>query len=215
MMGKCVSNRFLSTFHPFCCQYAGARTRPHRAVQHTLRNLIEQGEGYADVERHVLELYDWVNNDNGAAPNVRCAISDVVFWCPGVLQQLWIDVSVHCPHEERDNESASNPGVAAVAGEAEKTKRYGTAVRPLVFETYGRVGEGTKLQRDLVTAAAVQPACGWAREDPAGPSIADCTSRHILESASRGGSCLLSFLYGWQSSACIFLFGGASIATVM
>ena len=54
------------------------------------------------------------------------------------------------PHAERYNESASKPGVATVAGEAEKTKRYGMAVRPLVFETYGRLGgEGIKLLRDL------------------------------------------------------------------
>ena len=43
---------------------------------------------------------------------------------------------------------ASKPGVATVAGEAEKTKRHGTAM-----------------------------------EDPAGASIAHCTSRRILESA--------------------------------
>ena len=36
-------------FHPFCCQYGGARTRPHRAVQCTLRRLIEQAGGYEDV----------------------------------------------------------------------------------------------------------------------------------------------------------------------
>ena len=82
---------------------------------------------------------------------MRCAILDVVSWFPGVLQQLWIDVSVRCPHAERYNESASKPGVAAIAGEAEKTKRFGMAVRSLVFETYGRLGgEGTKLLRDLV-----------------------------------------------------------------
>ena len=76
---------------------------------------------------------------------MRCAILDVVSLSPGVLQQLWIDVSVRCPHAERYNESASKPGVATVAGETEKTKSYGTAVRALVFETYGRLGgEGTK-----------------------------------------------------------------------
>ena len=70
----------------------------------------------------------------------------------GVLQQLWIDVVVRCPHGECYNESASKPGVAA--GELEKTKRYGAAVRSLVFETHGRLGgEGTKLLHDLVTAA--------------------------------------------------------------
>ena len=77
---------------------------------------------------------------------MRCAILDVVSWFPGVLQQLWTDVSVRCPHAERYNESASEPGVAAVAGEAERTKRCGMAVRPLVFEPYARLGrEGTKL----------------------------------------------------------------------
>ena len=40
------------------------------------------------MERHVPELYDWVINDNDAAPEVRCAILDVVSWFPGVLQQL-------------------------------------------------------------------------------------------------------------------------------
>ena len=46
-------------FHPFCCQYGRARTRPHRAAQCTLRRLIEQAGGCADMERHVPELYDW------------------------------------------------------------------------------------------------------------------------------------------------------------
>ena len=92
----------------------------------------------ADMERRVPELQ--------AAPVMRCAILDVVSWFPGVLQQLWIDVSVRCPHAERYNESASKPRVAAVAGEMEKTKRYGTAVRSLIFETYGRLGgEGTQV----------------------------------------------------------------------
>ena len=39
-----VCERSLAThpFHPFCCKYGGARARPHCAVQHTLRRLIEQ-----------------------------------------------------------------------------------------------------------------------------------------------------------------------------
>ena len=64
MMGICASNLWLSTLsHPFCCQYGGARTRLHRAVQHTLRRLSEQAGVYADLERHVPELYDWVSPD--------------------------------------------------------------------------------------------------------------------------------------------------------
>ena len=66
---------------------------------------------------------------------MRCAILDVVSWFPGVLQQLWIDVSVRW--------------VAAVAGETEKTKRHDTAVRSL----------GAKLLRDLVTTVAANRQC--------------------------------------------------------
>ena len=67
----------------------------------TLRRLIAQAGGCADVERHAPELYEWVRNDNDAAPKVRCAIFDVVFWFQGVLQQLWTDVNVRCPHATR------------------------------------------------------------------------------------------------------------------
>ena len=35
------------------------------------------------MERHVPELYDWVQKNNGAAPEMRCAILDVVSWLPG------------------------------------------------------------------------------------------------------------------------------------
>ena len=104
MMGTCASNlwpRTLST---------------RSAVQHTLRRLIKQAGGYADFERHVPEVYDWVRNINEAAPVMRCAILDVVSWFPGVLQQLWIDVSVRCSHAERCNESASKPGWLQLLG---------------------------------------------------------------------------------------------------
>ena len=107
------------------------------------------------MERHVPE-HEWVRNKDEAALVMRCGILDVVSWFPGVLQQLWIVASVRCPHAERYNASASKPGVAAVAGEAEKTKRHSTAVRSLVFETYGRLG---KFLRDLVTTAAANGQC--------------------------------------------------------
>ena len=59
-----------------------------------------------------------------------------------------------CPRVRRNQE------VAAVAGETEKTKRHGMAVRALVFGTCGRLGgEGTKLLRDLVTTAAGNGQC--------------------------------------------------------
>ena len=117
----CEQSLATHPFHPFCCKYAGARNRPHRVVQCTLRRLVEQAGGHADMQRHVLELYDWHTNKDGKAPVMRCAILDVVSWFPGVLQQYWIDVSVRCPHAERYRDSASKPGAAACAGE---TKRY-------------------------------------------------------------------------------------------
>ena len=49
------------------------------------------------MERHVPELCDQVRNNNEAAPMMPCPILDGVSWFPGVLQQLWIDVSVRCP----------------------------------------------------------------------------------------------------------------------
>ena len=99
-----------------------------------------------------------------SAPEVRCAIFDVVSWFPGVLQQLWTDVSVRCPHAERYNVSASNPAVVAVAGEAEKRKRDGTAVRSLVFETCGhRVT--ARLGGNGGGEWSVQPACCRKMED--------------------------------------------------
>ena len=149
------------------------------------------------MERHVPEFYDLVQKNKEAAPERRCAILDVVSWFPGVLQQLWIDVSVRCPHTERYNESASKPGVPAVAGEAEETKRYGTAVRAFGLRDSRKTG-----RRGHQVAARfgdygggkwkVQPACCWTMENPAGASIADCTSRHTLESAgiqSRTAAC--------------------------
>ena len=115
---------------------------------------------------------------------MRCAILDEVPWFPGVL--LWMDVSVRCPPRK-----CVETRVAAVAGETVKTKRYGTAVRPLVFETYGRLGgEGTNLllrPGDNGGKWAVQPARSWTMENPVGASIADRTSRHILEGAGIQG----------------------------
>ena len=148
-------------YHPYCCKCGGARTRPHRAVLCTLQRLIEQAGGHADDERHVPELYDWDVPLGGTTPELRCAILDVVSWFPSVLQQHWIDVGVRCPHADQYHDSASRPGVAASAGEAEKAQRYGEAVRPLIYESYGRLGPrasscyGTswRLQPQTATAA--------------------------------------------------------------
>ena len=96
------------------------------------------------MERHVPELYDWAQKNNGAAPEMRCAILDVVSWFPGVLQQLWIDVSVRCPQNDT-TKVRRNLEWLQLLGKRRK-RSFGIAVRALVFETYGRLGgEGTKL----------------------------------------------------------------------
>ena len=134
----------------FCCKYGSARSGPHRAVLCTLHRLSGVSQS------SMLGL----GRSRGAAPVVHCVILDVVSWFPGVLQQLWIDVSVRCLPADCYRESASRPWCAAGAGETEKTKRCGTAARALVYESYGRLGgEGTKLLRDLVTTAAANGRC--------------------------------------------------------
>ena len=77
--------------------------------------------------------------------------------------------------------------MAAVAGEMEKTKRYGTAVGRLVFETCGRLGgEGTKFAARLCDNGggewAVQPACSWTMEDPQKGHISKDVVDHSLSS---------------------------------
>ena len=100
------------------------------------------------MERYLSELFEWTGPQNGAAPVMHCTIMDVVSWFHGVLHQLWIDVSVRCPHAERYHDSASTREVAAGAGETKKTKRYGTAVGALFGESYGRLGgDGAGLLR--------------------------------------------------------------------
>ena len=118
-------------------------TRAKRATTHwrgtlSVANTVVPGwtTSCCPVHTEQMDLPGWRTRRHGKTPVPRCAILDVVSCFPGVLQQLWIDFSVRCPHGERYNESASKPWVAAVAGEMEKTKRYGAAVRSLVFETY-------------------------------------------------------------------------------
>ena len=99
MTGTCASSLWRRTmFHSFCCKYGGVGNRPHRVVQCTLRRLIEQA-GTTQTWSATSLSSTCVQKNTEAAPGVRCAILDVVSWFPGVLQ-LWIDVSVRCPHPE-------------------------------------------------------------------------------------------------------------------
>ena len=137
----CASSRRSTRFTLFAAR-EGVRARPHRAVLCTLHSLIQQAGGCPGAL-----LLGEKQQRSGTRGAVRHLVRGLLF-CGGVMQQLWKDVSVRCPHAERCTGSTSKPGVAAVAGETEKTKGYGVAVRWLAFETYGRLGgEG-------ITAAA-------------------------------------------------------------
>ena len=81
----CEQSREKDPYHPFSCKHGGARARPR---------LISKAGRYAEMERRVLELYDWVIPKAGDDPVMVCAIMDVVCWFLGVLQQIWVDVSV-------------------------------------------------------------------------------------------------------------------------
>ena len=119
-----------------------------------------------------------------------------------------------------------NQGVAAVCGEAKKTKCCGTAVRQLVFETYGRLGgEGTKLLLDLATRAAANGQCSphtvgrWRTElervlltAQADTSLRALGSR-AAERPAAEPPLMLAELFVVRAS--IVLFGGTCIATLM
>ena len=112
----CEQSLATHSFHPFCFKYGGEPETDRIELSSARCAGLSSRQAYADMERHVPELYDWHIIKDGEAPVMRCAIWDVVSWFPGVLQQYWMDVSVRCPHAERYSDSASRPGAAACAG---------------------------------------------------------------------------------------------------
>ena len=97
----------------------------------------------------------------------------MVSWFVGVLQQLRIDGSVRCPHE---NEAIWSGRTIAGLRDVRKTGR----LRHHVAD--GDDGGGKR---------TVQPACCWQTENPAGASAAFCSGRHVLAGVGiqgRGGS---------------------------
>ena len=83
---------------------------------------------------------------------------DVVLGVPGVEALMLVDVSIRSAAADRY--SKNKAGAAAAAGEQEKTKRYGNAVMPLVFEAGGRLGyESQQTLTSIVSAAAAARLC--------------------------------------------------------
>ena len=76
MMGRCVKGLWQRTRSTRSAA-STEEPEPDRTVQ-SFAHCIEQPGGFADMERQVPELYDWVQKNNEAAPEMRCAILDVV-----------------------------------------------------------------------------------------------------------------------------------------
>ena len=122
--------------------------RPHRSLVVGLAKLVQRTGVFADVERAVPSLY----RSDGQG-KVQEAVLDVVISPPASFSTFMADITVRCPHSVRYKETASIPASAADDGELEKYERYGSAVTPISFETYGRMG--VRSQAGLMSIAAV------------------------------------------------------------
>ena len=127
-------NKQLSLEHTTLCKVGSAKLRPHRSLQHGLKDLIKKTGGFAELERNVPELYK--KSDDGTYIE---AILDVSCHFPASTTVHHIDLSVRSPFSS--NLTDFKAGEAARIGEADKNTRYGERVLPLIFETFGRLGK--------------------------------------------------------------------------
>ena len=115
---------------------------------------MKEAGAAVDLERNIPWLYDEVEKDG--VMRTREAIMDVVVNFPGTWCTALVDVSIRCPHSERYNRAVTEPALTSRNGEKNKDTRYGSAVLPLVFETYGRLGPSSlNTLRVLADASAI------------------------------------------------------------
>ena len=132
------------------CKAGPARLRPHRALQHKLGQLLVASGANVDYERPVPDMYR-IRPDG----TVQEAILDVVATYPATVGYWAIDVSIRATQASRYSDTHCRCGVPSTAGAAEKARRYGSDVLPLIFEPGGRLGtHGIDSLRVLATAAA-------------------------------------------------------------
>ena len=132
------------------CKAGPARLRPHRALQRRLGQLLTSAGANVDYERPVPDFYR-LRTDG----SVQDAILDIVATFPGDVCYHAIDVSIRAPQASRYADTATRAGVPSSTGSAEKVRRYGTDVLPIVFEPGGRVCDnGLAALQKLSTAAA-------------------------------------------------------------
>ena len=92
---------------------ASTGERPHCTVLCAQGRLITQAGRNADMEGYVPEEQYWAKTNLDEASVARCAVVGSVSSFPGVLQQLWMDASVRCPHAQR-RASRRGPRVKAL-----------------------------------------------------------------------------------------------------
>ena len=137
--------------HPGLCGSGPARLRAHRALHGALRAFLERTGAIVDLERCIPELCRQAEGATG----VQEAILDAVVRWPGSARVFWIDGTIRNPHAARYRRAEHKPGIAAAAGVADKKRRYGEAVRSLVFEPGGRLAEASAgLLADLAQEAS-------------------------------------------------------------
>ena len=85
---------------------------------------------------------------------------DITCWFPGTGAWRLLDVTVRAPYAAGVASAAAVPGAAGAGGERDKRRRYGPAVAPVAFETFGRVSpESMAVLLQLASeAAAANPA---------------------------------------------------------
>ena len=76
----------------------------------------------------------------GVGEVLEVARMDVVAAWPGGGPRANYDISIRSPYADHVAHAAIVPGAAAVSGERDKHRRYGSDVIPIVFESLGRLG---------------------------------------------------------------------------
>ena len=158
----CEQSLEKNPYHLFSCKYGGARARLHLAVMRTLHIPFSQAGGYADMERHVLEVCHRVKQKPGDDPALRCAIWT---WSPGFMKSCSSSGSMSVCGAHMHNVAITvRRKKGSLQGEGERRRYSCLALLCLlwVFETYGRLsGESTKLQSDLVTQCSPHAVGRW------------------------------------------------------
>ena len=181
----------------FAASLGGTTARPHRAdpVLAAWADSLRMPKEYADMERHVAELYDWVEAETRCRTcaqvcHPRCGL--LVSWGPATTLDTRQRAMPACRTIQRTCVETRDRCGSGRDGENEAS--WSVVVRSLFLETYGRQGgEGTQLLRDLVTTAVAN---GQLLDD-GGPSWRECCLADMfLRALERSGATCC-----WDSSA--------------